>query len=82
MNTRELDTPCGFCATRGRRDIPGGTWLSGPSCPDCGGVGYLVTSADAARLLAFVGRHLGDVLRLRIAACQAELSPERMPKSG
>jgi hypothetical protein len=58
MNTHELDTPCGFCGSHGRREIPGGRWLSAPVCPDCGGSGYLVTSADAERLLEFVLRHL------------------------
>jgi hypothetical protein len=78
MNTHELDTPCGFCASRGQRDIAGGTWLSGPMCPDCGGVGYLVISADAARLLAFLDRHLGRVLQQEIAALRADLASTPM----
>lgn len=74
MSTSDLDTPCGYCGGRGRRDIPGGSWLSGPDCPDCGGVGYLVLSPDAARLLAFVERHLGHLLRLEIASLRTELA--------
>jgi hypothetical protein len=58
MNTHELDTQCGFCGSNGRREIPGGRWLSAPVCLDCGGSGYLITSPDAERLLAFVLRHL------------------------
>jgi hypothetical protein len=61
MNTHDLDTPCGFCENRGRREVPGGHWVSAPTCPDCGGSGYLVTSPDAERLLAFLLRHLGPV---------------------
>jgi hypothetical protein len=63
MNTHDLDTPCGFCHARGHREIAGGVWLSAPVCPDCGGTGYLVTSPDAERLLAFLERHLGTRLR-------------------
>lgn len=63
-----LDTPCGYCESRGRRDIPGGVWLSGSTCPECAGAGYLVTSADAGQLLAFVERHLGSLLRLELAS--------------
>ncbi|MDQ3522698.1 MAG: hypothetical protein M3434_10235 [Gemmatimonadota bacterium] len=66
MNTHDLDTPCGFCHARGQRQIADGVWLSAPPCPDCGGVGFLVTSPDAERLLAFVERHLHPVGR-RIA---------------
>ena len=63
MDTNHLDVPCGFCEGHGRRQILGGTWCSGPICPDCGGVGYLVTSEDAERLLAFLQRHLGPAFR-------------------
>jgi hypothetical protein len=63
MNTRDLDTRCGYCEGEGYRQITGGVWLSAPPCPDCGGVGFLVTSPDAERLLAFVERHLGTLLR-------------------
>lgn len=72
MNTHDLDTPCGYCASRGRRDIPGGTWASGPTCAECAGAGYLITSADAERLLAFVQRHIRPLLRQELAALRAE----------
>lgn len=39
-----MDIPCGFCDTQG--------------CPDCGGIGYLVTDPRAAALLEFIKRHL------------------------
>lgn len=80
MNTHDLDTPCGYCGAHGHREIPGGQWVSGPACPDCGDSGYLVTSPDAERLLAFIERHLGHLLRRDLAALHAELSPERMPR--
>ncbi len=70
MNTHDLDTPCGYCGARGRRQIAGGLWLSAPLCPDCGGVGFLVTSPDAERLLAFVERHLGALIRREIHGIQ------------
>lgn len=76
MNTSDLDTPCGYCGGRGRRDIPGASWLSGPDCQACGGVGYLVLSSDAERLLAFVERHLGHLLRLEIASLRARIVSE------
>lgn len=81
MNTADLDVPCGYCSGRGRRDIPGGLWLSGPSCPDCGGVGYLVQSPDAERLLAFVERHLGHLLRPGIASLRTEPAGDASPPS-
>ena len=81
MNTADLDVPCGYCSGRGRRDMPGGLWLSGPSCPDCRGVGYLVQSPDAERLLAFVERHLGHLLRLEIASLRAEVADDASPPS-
>lgn len=81
MNTLDLDTACGYCEAHGHREILGGQWISGPACPDCGGTGYLVTSPEAERLLAFVERHLGHLLRLEIAALRAELSSERGPRS-
>ena len=81
MNTNDLDTPCGYCGAHGRREIPGGQWISGPACPDCGGVGYLVTSAEAARLLAFVERHLGSPLRREIASLRAESISERRARA-
>jgi hypothetical protein len=79
MNTHDLDTLCGYCAGRGHRDILGGVWLSGPACPDCGGIGYLVVSPDADRLLAFIERHLGRLLRLEIASLRTELAADRSP---
>jgi hypothetical protein len=68
MNTHDLDTPCGYCDGQGCRQIAGGVWLSAPVCPDCDGTGYLVTSPDAERLLAFVERHVGALLRGEITA--------------
>jgi hypothetical protein len=73
MDTQHLDTPCGLCAGKGRREIPGGAWIPAPVCPDCGGTGYLVTSEDGERLLAFVQRHIGRLLQREIAALRAEL---------
>lgn len=58
MNLDDLDVPCGYCCARRRREIPGGTWLAGPACPECSGAGYLITSPDAERLLAFLLRHI------------------------
>jgi hypothetical protein len=81
MNTHDLDTACGYCEAHGQREIPGGQWISGPACPDCGGTGYLVTSPAAERLLAFIERHLGHLLRLEIAALRAELSSQSRPRS-
>lgn len=76
MNIGDLDVPCGYCESRGHRDIPGGVWLSGPTCPECAGAGYLVTSADAGRLLAFVERHVGFLLRGEIAALREQFIVE------
>jgi hypothetical protein len=70
MNTRDLDTRCGYCEGEGRRQIADGVGLSAPPCPDCGGVGFLVTSPDAERLLAFVERHLGALIRREIHGIQ------------
>jgi DnaJ-class molecular chaperone len=63
MDTHHLDVPCGFCEAQGRREIRGGCWLTAPTCPECGGAGYLVISPDAERLLAFLQRHLGPAPR-------------------
>lgn len=81
MNTADLDVPCGYCSGRGHRDIPGGLWLSGPSCPDCGGVGYLVLSPDAERLLAFVERHLGSSIRREMARVHADFNDGRTERT-
>jgi hypothetical protein len=80
MNSHDLDTPCGYCAAHGRREIPGGRWLSAPECLDCGGTGYLIISPEAERLLGFLTRHLGHALRCEMAALRAELSP-RSPEA-
>jgi hypothetical protein len=58
VNTHDLDTPCGYCDGCGGPEIPRGRWTSAPACAQCGGSGYLITSPDAERLLAFVLRHL------------------------
>src|SRR5690606_23000652 len=73
MDTHHLDTPCGFCAGQGHREISGGAWIPAPVCPDCGGTGYLVISEDGERLLAFVQRHLGRTLQQEIADLRAEV---------
>lgn len=73
MNIENPDVPCGFCVGRGRRGIPRGAWLTGPSCPDCGGTGFLVTCPEAERLLSFVDRHLGYLLRQEITALRPDL---------
>ena len=76
MNTHDLDTPCGFCHARGRRQIAEGLWLSAPLCADCGGTGYLVTSADGERLLGFLARHLNPVVRREIDALRTKAVSE------
>lgn len=63
MDTHHLDVPCGFCEGHGKREIPGGRWRSAPTCPECGGAGYVVISPDAERLLAFLRRHLAPAFR-------------------
>ena len=78
MNTHDLDTRCGFCESRGRRQIADRVWLLAPVCPDCGGTGYLVTSPDAERLLTFLERHLGHRIRWETHRARAEVSPAPM----